>query len=298
MSPAEQPTLGFIGPGTVGTALARSFANADYAVTAIYGRDPERRTRAAESVPGAVAVDSAQAVVDAADLVFVTVPDDAIRPVTESLTWRREAAVVHCSGAASVDLLDAAADAGASVGAFHPLQTLAGIDQAMRNLPGSAVAIEASNPALEGTLGEMARAIGGRPFALRGDKALYHASAVLACNDLVTLLDAAADLWSELGLSKEEGLRALLPLVRGTIENLDAIGLPDALTGPVARGDVGTVDRNLVALDAASPETADLYRALARRTIPIARAKGTLSEAAADTLCERLDSGPRASERQ
>ena len=298
MSAAERPTLGFIGPGTVGTALARSFANADYTVAAIYGRDPKRRSRAAESVPGAVAADSAQAVVDAADLVFLTVPDDAIRAVAESLAWKSGTAVVHCSGAASVDLLDAAADTGASVGAFHPLQTLAGVDQAMRNLPGSAVAIEASDLAFEERLAEMARALGGRPFALRGDKALYHASAVLACNDLVTLLDAAASLWSELGLSKDEGLRALLPLVRGTIENLDAIGLPNALTGPVARGDVGTVDRNLIALDAASPETADLYRALARRTIPIARAKGTLSEAAADRLCERLDSGPRTSERQ
>jgi len=291
MTSSARPRLGFIGPGTVGTALARSFQKAGYAVTSIFGRDPERRARAAEAVPGADASDSAQAVVDASDLVLLTVPDDAIRIVAEGLTWRTGVAAVHCSGAASIDLLDAAAAAGASVGAFHPLQTLASLDQAMGNLPGSAFAIEASDSKLEETLGAMARAIGGEPIVLRGSKALYHASAVLACNNLITLLDAAASLWTDLGLTKEAGLRALLPLVRGTVENLGALGLPNALTGPVARGDVGTIDQNLKALEAASPETARLYAELARRTIPIAKAKGTLSEEAAERMLRRLGPG-------
>jgi len=293
MPPAERPRLGFIGPGTVGTALAQSFAKAGYTVTSVYGRDPDRRARAAEAIPGATAAGCAQDVVDASDLVFLTVPDDAIRAVAESVSWRSGSTAVHCSGAASIDLLETATGVGASVGAFHPLQTLASLEQAMKNLPGSAIVIEASDSTLEATLTEMARAIGGEPMLLRGSKALYHASAVLACNNLVTLLDAAAGLWTDLGLTKEEGLRALLPLVRGTVENLEAIGLPDALTGPISRGDVGTIDRNLAALEAASPETADLYVALARRTIPIAREKGTLSEETASRLLEHLDTGRR-----
>lgn len=286
---AETLRLGFVGPGTVGSALARGLAGAGYPVVAIFGRNTERLERAVGSISGAHAAGSAQAVVDTSDVVFLTVPDDAIRPTAASLTWVPGKSAVHCSGAASLDLLETARKQGAAVGAFHPLQTLASLEQAMRNLPGSAVAIEASDPALEEALAGMARALGGRPFALRGDKGLYHASAVLACNDLVTLLDAAAELWTDLGFTKEEGLMALLPLVRGTIENLEAIGLPNALTGPVSRGDVGTIEKNLAALSEHAPETAALYVELARRTIPIARAKGTLSDEAAARLLERLE---------
>jgi len=288
---SESLRLGFVGPGTVGTALARGLAGAGYPVVAIFGRNAERLALAVERVPGAHAVENAQAVVDAADIVFLTVPDDAIRPVADGLAWSLGKSAVHCSGASSIDLLETARGQGATVGVFHPLQTLASFEQATRNLPGSAITIEASDPALEEALGAMAEALGGQPFALRGDKALYHASAVLACNDLVTLLDAAAGLWADLGFTKEEGLKALLPLVRGTIENLNAIGLPNALTGPVSRGDVGTIERNLAALSEHAPETAALYVELARRTIPIARAKGTLSDEAAARLLARLEEG-------
>jgi len=289
MTSVATPRLGFVGPGTVGTALARGLANAGYQVVLICGRNAERLHRATESIPGARAAESTQAVVDAADVVFLTVPDDAIGPVADALVWKAGKAAVHCSGASSLEVLDHARAQGADVGAFHPLQTFANPGQAERNLPGSAFAIEASAPALEKSLAAMATALGGRPLVLRGDKALYHASAVIACNYLVTLLDAAAGLWPHLGLSKADGLKALLPLVRGTIENLEAVGLPNALTGPVARGDVGTIERNLKALAKFSPEQVDLYAELARRTIPIARAKGTLSEPDAKRLLESLE---------
>jgi predicted short-subunit dehydrogenase-like oxidoreductase (DUF2520 family) len=242
-----------------------------------------------ERLPDAKPAGDLQAVVGAADLVFLTVPDDAIEPVCESITWRPGLSAVHCSGAASLDPLKAAAAQGADVGSFHPLQTFATADQAMGKLAGSAFAIEASGAALEARLAEMARAIGGRPLVLTGRKGLYHASAVLASNALVALLGAAAGLWEALGLSKEEGLRALLPLVRGTIDNLETIGLPDALTGPIARGDVGTVKRNLAALAEDAPEVKALYVELARRTIPIATAKGTLRSEEAEKLRELLD---------
>jgi len=93
-----------------------------------------------------------------------------------------------------------------------------------------------------------------------------------------------------LGLSQEDGLRALLPLVRGTIENLETIGLPDALTGPIARGDVGTIERHLHALVEVAPDALPLYKELARKALPIARAKGGLDAKEADRVSELLDS--------
>ena len=293
MTPSDTPRLGFVGPGKTGTALARGLAGAGYEVVAMFGRDRARLDRAIGSIPGALGSSSPQDVVETADVVFLTVPDDAIQSVAEGLAWAPGKSAVHCSGATSLDVLESARAQGADVGAFHPLQTFANPEQAERNLPGSAFTIEASTPALAKSLAAMATALGGTPLVLRGDKALYHASAVIACNYLVTLLDAAAGLWPHLGLSKEDGLKALLPLVRGTIENLEAVGLPDALTGPVARGDVGTIERNLAALAEFSPEQVDLYTELARRTIPIARAKGTLTEPDAKRLLEYLEAAAK-----
>lgn len=283
------PKLGFIGIGTVGSTLARALSTAGYVITAIHNRHPEKATRLAARLEGASALASAQAVADACDLVLLTVSDDAIETVAGSITWSTDDAVVHCSGAASVDILAPAATQGAAVGVFHPLQTLAAPDRAETNLPGSAFGIEASTDELAETLSQMARDLGGTPLILSGEKAIYHASAVIASNYLVTLMSLASGLWEELGLSKEEGLKALLPLVRGTLANLERVGLPNALTGPIARGDVGTVDRHLETLGRVAPELLAVYKELARRTIPIARAKGSLDEAGARRLSARLD---------
>ena len=298
------PTLGFIGTGTVGSALARALSRAGYRILAVHNRTPEKASHLAASIEGSRAVGSAQDVVDACDLVFLTVPDDFIEPLCQSLDWTRHQtaespsdsapraparAAIHTSGAASIDILQSARDQGAEVGVFHPLQTLARPEDAERNLPGSGFGIEASSDELRATLEEMARALGGTPLLLGGEKALYHASAVIASNYLVTLLGLASSLWEPLGLTRDEGLRALLPLVRGTLNNLERIGLPDALTGPIARGDAGTISRHLEALGRVAPELLPVYKELARRTIPIARAKGSLDEAGARRLAGRLE---------
>jgi predicted short-subunit dehydrogenase-like oxidoreductase (DUF2520 family) len=285
----DRPRLGFIGAGVVGTALAKAFARAGYPVVAVTSRSAERRIALADSLPDAHAVETAQEVADAVDLVFLTVPDDAIELVAVSIEWRPGQNAVHSSGVASTDILEAASAQGAAVGVLHPLQTFATASQAEANIPGSPFGIEASSEELLAILREMVESLGGTPLVLSGDKAIYHASAVVASNYLVALLDVASGLWEVLGLSRERGLKALLPLVRGTIENLESVGLPDALTGPIARGDVGTVERHLSALREVAPDVLPVYKELARRAIPIARAKGGLSEEAAGRLLAILD---------
>ena len=205
------------------------------------------------------------------------------------MAWSSGHSVVHCSGAASLDPLEPARVQGAEVGVFHPLQTFARADRAEMILPGSAFGIEASSDDLHAVLAEMAQALGGTPLTVSGDKAIYHASAVIASNYLVALLHVASGLWSSLGLPREDGLKALLPLVHGTIENLERIGFPDALTGPIARGDVGTIERHLAALREVAPSVLSLYKELARTAIPIARAKGGLSKEAAGRVRKLLD---------
>jgi predicted short-subunit dehydrogenase-like oxidoreductase (DUF2520 family) len=113
---------------------------------------------------------------------------------------------------------------------------------------------------------------------------LYHAAAVFACNYLVTLVKLAQDLWLDFGVASKEATRSLLPLLRGTINNIDHIGLPDCLTGPVARGDLGTIERHLGALETRSPSLLTTYKELGLQTIPIALAKGQVNKKKAEEM--------------
>jgi predicted short-subunit dehydrogenase-like oxidoreductase (DUF2520 family) len=211
-------------------------------------------------------------------MVFITTPDDVIAQVCGEVRWREGQSVVHCSGAHSVDILEPARKFEAAVGSFHPLQTFADVDQAIENLPGSTFALEAGEPLLS-ILKELTSLLNGNWVELKpGDKVLYHAAAVFACNYLVTLVKLALDLWLDFGVSSKEATRALLPLLEGTINNIDNIGLPNCLTGPVARGDLGTIERHLSALEAKSPSLLTTYKELGLQTIPIALAKGKVNE--------------------
>ncbi len=231
--------IGFIGAGAVATALAAAFSQRGYPVRAVASRSRASALRLAARTPGVESCDDAQGVVDRCSMVFLTVPDAAIAEVAASLTWRRGQAAVHCSGATPLDSLDAPRSQGALVGGFHPLQTFAAPEGAPRDLRGTAFGIEADEPLLEG-LEALAAALGGRPIRLRAeDRPLYHASAVAVCGLLTSLVGLSADLWSGYA-SPSDGLRALLPLVRGTVESLEQDGLPhsaDRAADPRRRGD-------------------------------------------------------------
>jgi len=284
--------LGFIGAGTVGTALAKTLRDRGYPVVAVFSRTPSSAERLAGMTEGCHAADSAQAVADAAELVFVTTPDDAVGPVVAGINWRPGQSVVHCSGADSVDTLEPAREAGASVGAFHPLQTFASVEQAIDNIAGSTFALEAEEPLLA-ILKEMAAALDGHAIQLKaGAKVLYHTAAVIACNYLVTLVKLATDLWQTFDVGPDEATQALLPLLRGTVANIDRVGIPQCLTGPIARGDTGTVRKHLDAMEEAAPALLATYRDLGRQTVPVALAKGRIDEKQAEALLSLLADAP------
>jgi predicted short-subunit dehydrogenase-like oxidoreductase (DUF2520 family) len=268
----SRPRLGFIGAGVTGSAFARCLAEARYPVVAVASRTRASARRLAGRVKGCRAVADPQAVGDVADLVFITTPDGAIAEVAAQVRWRLGAWVVHVSGAESLDVLEPARRAGAAVGSIHPLQTFADAQQAVASMPGSTFALEGEGPLLA-CLREMALALGGHAIELRPqDKALYHLTAVLVSNYVVTLVDMATKLWQHFGVEQDSAREALLPLLQGTVNNLRRLGLPDALTGPIARGDLGTVRRHLEALEASAPDLLLVYRELGLRTIPVATA--------------------------
>jgi len=276
--------LGFIGAGTVGTALAVRLNSKGYQIVAVSSRSQISAENLARAVSNCRVFNNNQDVVDIAELVFITTPDDAIATVASQIKWHGGQSVVHCSGADSTEILQPAKKSGAHVGVFHPLQTFASTKQAMENIPGSTFAVEAEEPLLD-TLKDMATALDGHWIELKAsDKVIYHAAAVMACNYVVTLVKLATDLWQTFHIPPQQATQALVPLLYGTISNIETIGIPQCLTGPIARGDSGTIKKHLSALEEVAPAILSTYRELGLQTIPIALAKGRINEQQAQEL--------------
>jgi predicted short-subunit dehydrogenase-like oxidoreductase (DUF2520 family) len=265
--------IGFIGIGVLGKGLALAMTARGYRVTAAYSRSPASAQWLAGRVEHCRVAYSAQELADACDVVFITTPDGVIGQVAGALRWRTGQGVVHCSGAASTKILQGAADQGATVGAFHPFQTFAGLEQpeeAAARLEGVTFAVSARDW-LESFLQGLARDLGGRPVAIAdADRPLYHASAVLGCGYLAALLQCALEPWRAMGFTQAQALEALYPLARVTLENIYRHGIRASVTGPVVRGDTQTVEAHLAALAQRLPQVVPVYAALARASLPLA----------------------------
>ena len=284
-----KPTIGFIGAGITGTALACQLYRQGYPVIAVNSRSTSSAERLASHVNGCGVCSSPQQVADLAQVVFITTPDDVIADMAASLTWHRGQTAVHTSGVHSIDILEHARTQGAGVCCLHPLQTFACLQQAIENISGSTFAIEGEGPALE-TARQMAEALDGHIITLKaGDKVLYHAAAVTVSNYLVTLMKIATDLWQSLGVPQDEAVKALLPLLKGTVHNIETVGIPGCLTGPIARGDIGTIEKHLDTLSAGHPEALDIYTALGIKTLGVALAKGRLNLETAEEIKTLLE---------
>jgi predicted short-subunit dehydrogenase-like oxidoreductase (DUF2520 family) len=289
--PGQRPIVGIVGAGAVGTALGLALSRAGWPVGAVASRDPARRERFRQLVEGARAFAEANALLDEVELVILAVPDDAIPSVAGSLRLYSGQAIVHTSGALGAEALSGAQAAGTQVGAFHPLVAFADTERAVEALKGATVAIEGDDQ-LAALLAEMAEAIGARPVRLaRGSKAAYHAAAVLAAGGFVALLDAIAELGRVAGLDEAGSLAIYGPLIEGTLGNARALGIRAALTGPITRGDRGTLQSHLATLRAHAPGVLPLYLAAAEREITLAQERGALTPQAAKQLRTSLATG-------
>jgi predicted short-subunit dehydrogenase-like oxidoreductase (DUF2520 family) len=280
------PAIALVGAGAVGRTLGRLLRRAGYPVT-VAGRTPASARAGARWI-GAAAADDPAGAVRRARWVLLTVPDDALGPVARALAgagaFRRGQCVIHTSGLHTADRLAPARRAGASAASLHPLHSFARPAESLRTFAGTVCAIEGDPPAAAAAR-RLARAAGGRPLAIDPTrKGLYHAGAVLACNDFIALFGAGARLLEAAGLGRREARGGLLDLVEGAVRNLRRVGYPAALTGPVARGDAGTVRAHLRALRCHAPDLLPAYRAAGALAVRTALEKRTLSPAGARTL--------------
>src|SRR5258708_4654399 len=284
----EKPTLAFVGAGRVGSTFAQTLRWRGYTVTAVYSRTPESARRLADKLDTRVAASAAEAAASAR-LTFLTVPDDAIAVVCAEvaqtdLTGR---AVVHTSGVSGISVLAAAQAKGAWVGGLHPMLAIMDRELSPRiafsvpwvaRSPDVTFGVEAESEPLRSWLEGIVHALNGIPLWLHPgqDRARYHAAGVIASNYVVTLFNEAIGLLQSLESHTDEReiRQILVHLVEATLNNIKATGTAQALTGPIVRGDVGTIRKHLRALEQADPELADLYRLLGNRTIRLAAQRG------------------------
>ncbi|MBB4844687.1 putative short-subunit dehydrogenase-like oxidoreductase (DUF2520 family) [Paucibacter oligotrophus] len=273
------PSIAFIGAGRLGQTLALALARRGEPLRAIASRRPASAQALAAQIPGCQALSAEQAVA-AAELVFLSVPDDEIAGLAQALPWRAGQAVLHCSGATELAALGPALAAGAAVGGFHPLQIFSDPQQALGLLAGSTVAIESADAGLQAELLRLAGRLEMRPLSLPpGARAAYHGAASFAASFILSLLDEAAEVWARLGLPREQALPALLPLAQGTLQAAQSRGLAGALSGPISRGDCGVVAAHLQAFDGLGEAHGRFYRELARRQLDLAAQAGRLDAA-------------------
>jgi predicted short-subunit dehydrogenase-like oxidoreductase (DUF2520 family) len=286
--PGEPPIIGIVGAGAVGTALGVALDRAGWRIHAVASRDPARRERFRTLVPGVRPFQDAPPLVEEVELIVLAVPDDAIPRVAGSIHMYGGQAMIHTSGLLGADALAPAMAAGTQVGSFHPLVAFADVERAVAALHGATVAIEGDDQLLD-LLARMAEVLGATPVRLApGAKPAYHAAAVLAAGGFDALLDAIAELGRVAGLDEAGSLAIYGSLVEQTLGNARGLGIAAALTGPMTRGDRGTVATHVAALRDRAPGVLDLYRALAEREIRIAETRGSLTPEAAAGLRETL----------
>lgn len=274
--PSGRPRIGIVGAGHVGTCLGVAFSRAGWPVVAVASRSPDRREHFVARVPSARAVEEPQSLVEVVDLVFLTVPDDALSRVAAGIRLYGGQGIVHTSGALGASVLDPARAAGTLVASFHPMVAFADLEGALGALRGATVALE-GDEVLLATLADLARDVGAQPVRLPpAGKTAYHAAAVLAAGGFVGLLDAIAEVARGAGLDERGALAIYGPLIRQSLANAERQGIQDALTGPFVRGDLGTVRDHLAALERLAPGALELYRAVARRELALAERRRDL----------------------
>ena len=280
--------VGVVGTGRVGAALGAALSRAGHHVVAASGVSAESRRRAEKLLPD-VPLLPPQDVLAASELALLTVPDDALPALVEGLvatgSIKPGTILVHTSGRYGCAVLDPATRVGALPLALHPAMTFTGTEVDVARLAGCSFGVTAPEP-LRPIAEALVVEMDGEPEWIAEEvRPLYHAALAYGSNYLVTLVAQASELLREAGV--EHPGRMLGPLLGAALDNALRSG-DAALTGPVARGDAGTVAAHLRVLKQVDPQAAAGYRALGRLTADRALASGLLSAEKAEPLLEAL----------
>jgi predicted short-subunit dehydrogenase-like oxidoreductase (DUF2520 family) len=292
----HKENIAIIGLGRTGTAVGYLLRRAGYPIVAVASRSQASLRNGIEYTGGRVFTADADA--EAASLatcIFITTPDDAIASVCCQIVKKggvnRGDKVIHMSGACGLDLLEPARQAGALVASIHPLQSFANIEGAIQNIPSSTFGITANEDIREWSE-RLVRELGGIPVEVtEAIKPLYHAAACMASNYLTTLIHAVEDICLSMGMGRDDAVRAFWPLITGTLKNIENKGSVQALTGPISRGDAGTIEQHIRVFRETLPDYLPAYCAMGLLTVELARKRNSLSPERADIIKNILKRG-------
>jgi predicted short-subunit dehydrogenase-like oxidoreductase (DUF2520 family) len=269
-------TLAIVGAGHVGRALGRLWHAAGvFDIAGVLARSPASAQRGVDFI-GAGTAAAEMAALPVADVYLLAVTDDQIVPACAALAASRAlhgAIVFHCSGALASGTLEAARQGGALLASVHPVRSFADPAAVVAAFGGTFCGIEGDAAALD-VLAPALEAIGARPVAIDpAAKTVYHAAAVFASNYLVTVLDAALRAYEAAGIPADVARELAHPLAQESLSNVFRMGSAQALSGPIARGDYATVQRQQAAVSAWDTDTGTLYGALVPPTAALATRK-------------------------
>ena len=283
-----KPSFAIVGCGRVGSALAKYLAEAGYIPAGLASKNLSSAKRVADLMGSVNFTDTAWKVTRKADIVFITTPDSTIKEACDGIAvkngFNSGSVVLHCSATLTSSILLSAKKCGAAIGSMHPLQSFASTEYSHNPFSGIVTSVEGDDKAMD-TARLVAADLGSGCITIQTEaKILYHASAVVASNYLVTLLALSLNLIRQAGVPADDAFRSLKPLIDGTLSNIEKMGVHGALTGPIARGDIQTIENHLLEIGSKTPQLLPLYKILGLYTVEIAKGKGTLS----DTVCESL----------
>ena len=285
-------TLNIIGPGRVGPTLGALLARKGLCAVQDVLSAEFATAESAVAFIGAGRAVRKLADMRPAALWLLTPPDGAIASMASALaaagTVRAGDVVFHCSGAQAASILSPLAACGAQLASVHPLKSFAEPALALESFAGTWCTVEGDAAALA-LLRPLFEQLGARVAQIDpAGKTLYHAASVLVCNDLTALMEAGLRAYESAGLDRATAQLMMEPLVRETLDNVFALGTVRALTGPVARGDAAVVARQIEELQRRDPQVADVYRALNRIALELARTQGTATPELLNTVAQVL----------
>jgi predicted short-subunit dehydrogenase-like oxidoreductase (DUF2520 family) len=285
--------VAIIGAGVVGTALGYLLNRGGFPVVGIASRTLRSAEKAKEFIGSGQASTDLSSTARKADIVFITTSDRAIKGACDRISSEKGfnpgVIVFHTCGALPSTILQSARKNSAEIASLHPLQSFANTKAAVRSLPGSYFCLEGDAGAL--SVGrDIIKVLRGKEMRLSiKKKPLYHAGACAASNFLVATVGLGIEFFEAAGIPGEDSLRALAPLIKGTVKNIENAGIPAALTGPIARGDSDVIEDHLRVISKERPELLKIYTELGRYTAKVAVRKGTLKDKTAKSIISLFD---------
>lgn len=302
MKKTTRINLCVIGAGRVGTTVSYTLAEKDLPnikLKAISSRSTESLKRAKKilgsKAAGVIFTRENSKAVSLANCILICTPDDVINSVCSDIFKDKSKDfknyyAIHFSGSKSLEVLNSARAAGAEIASIHPLKSFASIEEAIKSLPGTIFGVTYSSTESKKMAEFLVKSLGGEIIEVENNKKpLYHAAACVASNYLVTLINYAVLIHKKMGIKPEDSLKGLMGLVEGTVSNIKKMGTEKSLTGPIARGDVGTIKEHVKSFNEFfSKEDSALYRMMGIETSKIAHQNKWIKESTVEELKEIL----------